>query len=540
MTVEFRILGPLELLRDGERVDLGGPRQRALLALLLTRANATVSRDRIIDELWADEPPESVVNVLQTYVSRLRRVLPADRLISRAPGYVLVVRDEEFDLRAFEHAGEEGRRLLARGDAAGAFESFRRALALWRGSALEDVGSTAFARSESARLEELRIVVLEDRIEAELALGHHAPLVGELEALVREHPLRERLRAQLMLTLYRCGRQPEALAVYRDTRSILTDTLGIEPGNMLRGLESAILRQDPSLDLPQEHVGPSAPTRSLVAVSLDPSCLDALLVAVEPLARQAGHELVLVCLARDATSLAVATETANERRRALGHKGVTARAAAFTSADRPADIVRLAASDTVLLVALDGVDALRDDGRFDVELALALQQVACDVAILAGGKARGKSGEGPVVVTFGGSEHEWAAAELGAWIAQAERRPLRLVGTLGDPAAGRRDASRLLASVSLLVQQVAGVETESRLAEAGADGVVALAEEAHIVLVGLPDDWRSRGAGRTRAHLAARLNAPSFLVRGGVRPGGLAPEESLTRFTWTLGDLHGS
>ena len=541
MTVAFRILGALEVVRDGERVDLGSPRQRALLALLLTRANATVSRDRLIDELWEDELPESVVNVLQTYVSRLRRVLPPDRLVSRPPGYALVVADDELDLRAFEHGAQDGRRLLAGGDVAGASESFRRALSLWRGPALEDVGAMEFARIEAARLEELRLAVLEDRIEAELALGHHGALVPELETLVREHPLRERLRAQLMLALYRSGRQPDALAVYRDARSVLTETLGIEPGHPLRALEAAILRQDPSLDVPAASVGTSAPTRSLVLVSLDERRLDALLAAVEPLARQPGHELVLVSLVSDPASLGRATRTANEYRSALSRKDVQTRAAAFTSADLAGDVLRLAARDAVLLLAVDGVDALDEDGRFSVELSLMLQQAACDVAVLAGGQPSAEPrADAPVVVPFGGSEHEWAAAEIGAWIAQVERRPLRLVGTVGDPTAGRRDASRLLASVSLLVQQVSGVETESALSEAGVDGAATLAADAHIVLVGLPDDWRGRGAGRTRARLAARVRAPVFLVRGGVRPGGLAPEESLTRFTWTLGDLHGS
>ena len=235
--MDFRILGPLEVFDDDHPVPLGGARQRALLAILLTRANEVVSTDRLIDELWGEAPPRTAVNTLQYYVSRLRKLLGADRIVTRIPGYTIRLEPGELDLDQFE-------RLVAQGGA----EALREALGLWRGPALADFAFEPFAEAEIARLEELRLVALEQRLEADLALGHHRELVGELEALVAVHPLRERLRAQLMLALYRSGRQADALDVYRRTRETLVDELGVEPGPELQELERAILRHDRSLE----------------------------------------------------------------------------------------------------------------------------------------------------------------------------------------------------------------------------------------------------------------------------------------------------
>lgn len=534
MTLEFRILGPLEVRRDGARVALGGPRQRAVLALLLTRANATVPRDRLVDELWPDDPPASVVNVLQTYVSHLRKELPAGRLATRPPGYALEVAPGELDLHRFEALAEAGRAALAAGDAAGAAEALRGALDLWRGPALADVVHAAFAEVEAARLEELRTAVREELVEAELARGRHAELVGELEALVAEHPLRERLRGQLMLALYRSGRQADALSAYRDARARLGDELGIAPGHALRELESAILRQDAALDAP----GPArtAPRgRAVLVVALPGTRLDEAAALVAPLARRPAHELVLVRLVGEAEGLAGGSAEANDVRAAVAERELAVRAAAFTSADPAADVVRLAGDPTVALLVVAGADAPGPDGRLEPGLSSILAEAPCDVAFL------GRSGSGadaapgaPVLVPFGGAEHEWAAAEVAAWIAAAEERPLVFAGTESDLADGRRDASRLLASVALLVQQVAGVETRPALVQPGADGVIEAAVGARAVVVGLPDGWRAQGLGRARAELARRSPAPLLLVRGGLRPGGLAPANSVTRFTWTL------
>jgi DNA-binding SARP family transcriptional activator len=256
--VKFRILGPLEVEGSAGEIQLGGGKQRALLALLLLHANEVVRSDRLIELLWTEAPPADATKGLQVHVSRLRRALGADVLRTRPGGYVLTVEAQSFDLRRFEERAAAGRELLAHGDAAGARRALAEALTLWRGAPLPELASDPFARPDIARLEELRLAATEDRIEADLALGAHAQLVGELEALVARHPLRERLRAQLMLALYRCGRQAEALAAYRDARRALVDELGIEPGKSLQELEQAILRQDAALDL---RAGPEPTTR---------------------------------------------------------------------------------------------------------------------------------------------------------------------------------------------------------------------------------------------------------------------------------------
>jgi DNA-binding SARP family transcriptional activator len=243
--VEFRILGRLEVVERGCELTLGGSRQRALLALLLTRANEVVSTDRLIDELWGAQAPSTAANTLQYHISRLRKTLaPSEAIVTQEPGYLIRIGPDELDLLRFERLVEEAQQ--ASPDVAARL--LRDALGLWRGPALADVAHESFAQAEILRLEELRLGALERRVEADLALGRHGELVDDIERLVREHPLRERLRGQLMLTLYRSGRQAEALGVYRETRHLLAGDLGIEPGPALQELEKAILRQDPELD----------------------------------------------------------------------------------------------------------------------------------------------------------------------------------------------------------------------------------------------------------------------------------------------------
>ena len=236
------VLGPVEAWEDGRELPLGSGRQRALFVLLLLHADQVVSKDRLIDELWGERPPPSAAKVLQGYVSQLRRALPPEAIVTRGSGYLL--RAVNTDVSKFERLLDE-----ANGQEPWeAAQTLRAALALWRGRALADVEYETWARAEVARLEALRLVALEERIEADLRLGEDRRVVPELEALVAEHPLRERLRAQLMLGLYRAGRQPEALEVYVDVRSRLVDELGVEPSKALRELHQAILRQDPALD----------------------------------------------------------------------------------------------------------------------------------------------------------------------------------------------------------------------------------------------------------------------------------------------------
>ncbi len=255
-TLEFRILGPFRVSEGGEPLEVGVGKQRALLALLVLRAGEVVSTDRLIDALWEDRPPASALNSVHIYVSQLRKALGNRRLETRGHGYLLALEPEQLDLARFERLLGEGRALLGEGEAERAAETLRAALALWRGPPLSDFASEPFAHGEIARLEELRLAALEERIEADLALGRHAELVSELEALVRQHPLRERLRAQLMLALYRSGRQAEALAAYQQARRTLAEELGLEPGRRLQELEHAILRQDAQLDPPRQAATP--------------------------------------------------------------------------------------------------------------------------------------------------------------------------------------------------------------------------------------------------------------------------------------------
>jgi DNA-binding SARP family transcriptional activator len=538
LTTEYRILGPLEALVDGEPVELGGPRQRALLAVLLTRAGLTVSRDGLIDALWGEDPPASAANVLQTYVSHLRKVLPPARLHTRPPGYALEVGDDEIDLRRFERELADGRRLLSEGDPERALLHLDEALALWRGSPLGGIGDAPFAAVEAARLEELRLAGLEDRFDAVLALGRNSQAVPEIEAFVGEQPLRERSRAQLMLALYRSGRQSDALAAFRDFRTLLVEELGIEPGQALRDLNAAILRQDRALDLQGDTPAPRA-VRTVLVVGFAKRSVDVLLALSGPIARRPPHDVILVLLVSDVRDLPAASEAANARRAALVAAGLGARAAAFTSGNPGDDIARLVADTEVSLLLIDAVGRLGRDGRFDPLLAGLLESVPCDVGLLVHSKGATGTGDSPVLVPFGGAEHEWAAVELGAWIASAEERPLRLAGVEADLAAGRRDASRLLARAALLVQQVTGVSTEPVLLAPGPDQLAAETGHSRIAVLGLPDGWRTRGVGQTRAELAARASAPLLFVRGGPKPGGLAPDESHTRFTWTIGGSPG-
>jgi DNA-binding SARP family transcriptional activator len=248
--VEYRILGPLEAL-DGDRsLPLGGARQRAVLALLLLHHNEAVSRDVIVDELWGEQPPPTAVKVLQNCVSALRKELPGggDTLRTIGSAYELRLEPDELDRDRFERLVAEGRAALDSGEPAAAARQLGQALALWRGSPLADFAYERFAQEEINRLEELRLAASEDRIDAELALGRHSELVPELETLVSRHPLRERIRGQLMLALYRSGRQADALEAYRAARRTLLAELGIEPGRALHELERAILAQEPDLE----------------------------------------------------------------------------------------------------------------------------------------------------------------------------------------------------------------------------------------------------------------------------------------------------
>ncbi len=242
--MEFRILGPLEVYEGGKPLRLGGRNQRALLALLLLNVGEVVSTDRLIDGLWGEAPPRTASTSLQNAVSQLRKLLTADRVVTKSPGYVLSVDGDDLDtVRVSE--------LVVAARSAEAEERvgyLREAESLWYGAPLADFAFDSFAQPAIARYEQLRLNVIEERIGAELELGRHADAIGELEALLAEHPLREGFRSQLMLALYRSGRQADALEVYQDGRRNLLEQLGIDPSPTLQRLHGAILRQERSLE----------------------------------------------------------------------------------------------------------------------------------------------------------------------------------------------------------------------------------------------------------------------------------------------------
>ena len=244
--LDFRVLGPLQVNDNGRALPLGGSKRRAVLAILLLHANEVVSVDRLVDDLWTDQPPQNAAAGIHNHVSRLRKALGADALVTHHGGYSLEVDPYCIDLNRFEQLCADAEQ----SDDSTRAALLREALELWRGPPLADLTIEPFAAAEAARLEEARFTALENRIDADLALGRHHELVGELRQLVATNPMRERLRGQLIVALYRAGRQAEALAVYRDARRLLSEELGLEPGPALKELERGILRQDPELAAP--------------------------------------------------------------------------------------------------------------------------------------------------------------------------------------------------------------------------------------------------------------------------------------------------
>jgi DNA-binding SARP family transcriptional activator len=727
--MEFRILGPLEVVEDGQALPLGGVKQRALLACLIVRANQVVSSERLIDELWGDAPPRTASKTIHVYVSRLRKELGEGRLVTRAPGYVLRLDSSELDVARFEALLAEARGL----EPGRAADVLRSALALWRGPPLADLAYEPFAQADIARLEELRLVALEERLEADLGSGRHADLVGELEALVAEHPLRERFRGQLMLALYRSGRQAEALDVYQAARRTLVDELGLEPSSALQRLEKAILQQDRSLDLTElpsgavtflftdiegstalvkrlrerygdvlayharllraafqqhsgheidsqgdsffvafqnprdavlaavavqralaEHEWPGgadvrvrigvhtgqaavgedrylglsvhraarigaaghggqilvsqatetlledeeedledvvledlgthrlkdldrpvhlyqavapglrhdfpplrvletvpaaaaprtrtlhsvAPERAILVVPFEEQSTGHLLTLAGPLTiSEPSRELIVAQVLEVGAQDALAEVTADLRRQRdrLLAPGVDARLAVFTSARAGDDVVRLASEQDVDLLLVDVPLATLSGDFSGTSIGDVLRGAPCDVALLAGAKDPPALGpERAVLVPFGAAEHDWAALELGSWLARSHDAPLRLVGALTGGADGR-DASRLLADASILVQRLSGVVAEPLLARGGAEELVRAGEDAGVLVIGLSDRWSKEGLGEVRHTIAEAARAPTLFVRRGLRPGGLAPSETRTRFTWSLG-----
>jgi len=503
---EFRLLGPLEAVADTRPLALPPGKPSALLARLLLDANRVVPAETLVEALWGEEPPASARKVLQAHVSNLRKLLGPERIETHASGYALIAGSGDVDLARFERlTGEAG----AESSPSRRAELLRAALALWRGPALAEFRNEPFATGAARRLAELRLGALERRISAELELGEHGRLVGELEPLVAEEPLRESMRGLLMLALYRSGRQAEALERYREGRRILVEELGIEPGPALQELERAILRQDPGLREPPSPERPAAARGAVVGAS---ACLAGLLA---PLCAD-GRELLLVELARTADELA---GLAAELEAARG-SAATVRTACFTSSEPAADLARLANEQGAELIV---VAAPFGGAALDELAATAF----CDVALAARPELELEA-DGPVLVPFGGGREEWAALELGAWLARAHGLPLRLLGVEAE--GDRRDASRTLAGASLALQRFAGTAAEPVLVEPGPDGI--LGQRGSAIVASLPPGELDA----TRHELAERARVPVLFVRAGVRPGGLAPDRTLTRFSWSLRD----
>ena len=497
---EFRLLGPVEAGERGEPLPLPVGKPRALLARLLLDADRVVAAEALVDALWGDEPPASAGKLVQAYVSQLRKALPDGTIETRPPGYVVRAAQRDLDLGRFESLAAEADE---DGDPARRAELLERALALWRGEPLAEFRDEPFARAAARRLGELRLAALERKLEVELELGRHERALPELDALVEEEPLRERPRRLLMLALYRSGRQADALARYREGRRLLVGELGIEPGAELQELERRILRRDPSLAdfaaSPAQRRGCVICAGSQLTEIAAPLCAD-------------GRELLVVELARRASDLPARTQRLEELRPTLDGHGVAVRAAAYTSAAPADDLVRLAADQDAELVVTP----------FPLE---ELAELPCDVAFAPRPDLRFEP-RGPVLVPFGGGREEWPAVELGAWLARSHGVGLRLLGAEGGNE--HRDASRTLAGASIALQRFAGATAEPTIVPAGADGI--LGEDGSVIVASLP----TGDLGSTRRTLIERTVVPLLLVRGGVRPSGLAPARTLTRYSWSL------
>jgi hypothetical protein len=336
-----------------------------------------------------------------------------------------------------------------------------------------------------------------------------------------------------MLALYRSGRQAAALEVYQRTRAVLMDELGLEPTPALQELQHAILAQEPSLTAGPADPRTTRPVESVGAILLvpaDEARLETFLAIAEPLARLPGRELIIARLLEEDSELRDVACAIGARRASLQ---VPARSAVFTTLDPAGDVVRLVVANDVVLVLVEATAEVADL-RLPEDITALFERSPADVALVAGSAPPAGAEDGAAVfVPFGGSEHDWAALELGAWLAVATDVPLQLVGRRADPRRGQRDASRLLADASLAIQRLVGVEARPLLTES--DDLTDAVEDASVVVVGVPSRWRSQGLGATRRALVRDLRMPVLLVHRGPRPGGLAPPESRSRFTWSLG-----
>ncbi len=526
--VRYLMLGPMTALVDGRPADLGGPRQRGVLVVLLSDAGRLVPASHIVDAIWGDEPPASAANLVQRSISQLRKSLGKDAIETRGAGYMARIEPDALDLHVFERLLRAGSTDLREGRYEEAGATLRQALDLWRGAALADLADQDFLVQEAARLDELRLLAAERAVEADLGLGRHADATAEIEALVHSHPLRERPRELLMRALYGAGRQAEALDAYRAARSTFVDELGIEPGPALRDLEQAVLRQDPSLrpaeNSAERPVASEAP-RVLMVAQLGPGGAKRLAPLAAILARRPPREIVLAQTVADRHELTAASERLHAIRETLGEDGLDARAAAFTSVTPGADLARLAAEQDADLLLLDAPERLLEDGP----LLTLLERAPCDVGVLIGAgpvdgaRAGAVLGRRPRLV--GGRDRRLDRAQQRS--AAAPRRCQH-----EPPRARCQSASR---------QCVAGRAARPRGCRRSRCWSTRSRTRCSPRPT-TPASWLSalqsvggaRALALSRTRLATAGDLPVLLVRRGVRPGGLAPGESDTRFTWTL------
>jgi DNA-binding SARP family transcriptional activator len=547
--LDFWVLGPLEVRRRGVRVPITAAKPRMALAALLLGRGQTLSDDALIDALWGPRPPASAGKTLQVYIWQLRDLLDPDRdsrgsdLLVRDPGgYRLAVEAAVIDLHRFETAWEQARTMAGAGDPRQAATLLRGALATWRGEPLGDLMYERFFEADVARMIEMRLSAHEDLIDAELASGGGGALVPELKRLSRLHPLRERLTAQLMVALYRSGGQTAALDVYEVTKQRLSENLGIDPSPALQAVWRQVLRQDGALlaQAASEPAGSSVFSRrgSLLAVHAGSRGVGPLALAAAGLIGRDPHrDLIVACTVSDVAEdpdLRGALEEMRSVCSFLGDDGVAPRFAAFTSPDAGRDVQRLVQHHGVDLVLADGRRALRgEDAREGLVDAL-LSSVHTDVALVVAEPSAGDEPSAtPVVVPFGATDHDWAALELGAWIASTHGVPLQILGRRQLPGFQDGDASRLLAEASLLLQRIAGLQPEPVLIAPGPDGVLEAAAGARMLVVGLRSDWRENGLGDVRLTIAKRCPCPALFVRRGILPGVLASPRALTRLAWS-------
>jgi DNA-binding SARP family transcriptional activator len=545
--MEIRVLGPLEVHGPNGPVTIASGKQRAILALLALNVGEVVGGQRLIDELWGESPPPTAGHAVQVHVSGLRQKLGADVLETRANGYRLRPDGITVDLARFEVLVTEALAASSAGNANIAAARFRDALAMWRGGALADLENEQAARAERTRLDELRELILERRIDADLACGRHLEVIPDLRRAIAESPLREGPYARLMVALYRSGRQAEALDIYHQARSILDSELGVEPGPELERVQRAVLAHDPALLGEELAASPDAPpdgsvsedVRELIVTSFDD---DGFVDALAPAIDLTGHGTRGLLLARLVTStpgeLTSAVADLRARRAAIEPTGVAVRTASFTTVSWGADLALLAARVSADLIIVGGVRPA-PDGQLAHAIVELLTEAAVHVALVLPSPRPAQGGvvrsDAPILVPFGGTDHDWAALEFAAWLARGRDIQLIVAGmTSLTSKTGRPDASRLIADACLILQRMLKVDAEPLLVEPSAAALAAAAGSAGHVVLGLSDRWRDEGVGLFRMTVAASVPGVPIAIRRGLRPGGLAPQDALSRFTWSI------